>query len=697
MSNSINTNIAALFAQANISAASNAASASVARLSSGNRIVQASDDVAALATGTSLQTQVSALKAALTNASQGSSLLQVADGALQQIQNILQQQQAIALQAASGSLTNVDRGFLNQQFQALSNEINSLTSSTTFNGVSLIDGSIAGQIGVTSNATASVSGLTTNTSGNIFTFANGPAVDGDTVTVNGVTVTFTTATPGTAAAAGKVQAGVAIADTAANLAAFLNASAKPQFANLEFVASGANVLAHYAGGSIFGNQTITASANLATPANVTTANGTIGATSAGNIAKNSNGLSIDRVGYSGSVTGTLLTGTGDSATNSGAGIDLSTVFNNAAFIGAFPTLSGTYSGTADQPTFSVTVGDITYTSNTADIATNAKVTLTFTGVNNNTHLADGGTFKLVIDGNTLANNSINNQNDVDTVVTRLNDSLSGVTVNQTRTVTSFTSNNVASVGGVQVANLQNVQASLHGSDFDNINLQSITVESPGFGSTDATFTAVINGETYKSVAGIGNQIGLNTTIALQNVDDPTKVLALTTGNIAIASSTTTAWDISNSANADALTTALRHGFGLDQAGASLTFQIGSSSDNTVGVTIGSARTSALFNGATLDVSTQVGATAASTAVGNAINTVTALRSGVGALESQFNFASAALSTSVQNQDAARGLLLDTDIAAESTSFATSQVKLQAGISVLAQANQQLQALLKLIG
>src|SRR3954468_5686209 len=109
MSNSINTNIAAFFAQANITSASNLASSSVARLSSGNRIVQASDDVAALATGTSLQTQVSALKAALTNASQGSSLLQVADGALQQIQNILQQQQAIALQAASGSLTNVDR------------------------------------------------------------------------------------------------------------------------------------------------------------------------------------------------------------------------------------------------------------------------------------------------------------------------------------------------------------------------------------------------------------------------------------------------------------------------------------------------------------------------------------------------------------------------------------------------------------
>ncbi len=62
MTNSINTNIAAYYAQANITTASNESASSVARLSSGNRIVEASDDVAALAVGTSIGTQVSALK-----------------------------------------------------------------------------------------------------------------------------------------------------------------------------------------------------------------------------------------------------------------------------------------------------------------------------------------------------------------------------------------------------------------------------------------------------------------------------------------------------------------------------------------------------------------------------------------------------------------------------------------------------------
>ncbi len=144
MVSSINNNIAtAFYAQANIATATTESAASVARLSSGNRIVEASDDVTALAIGTSLGTNIGALKTAQTNARQGTSLLQVADGALSQIQSILSQQQSIANQAQSGSLTDTDRGFLNQQFQALSSEIDALATGTTFNGVTLIDGSIA--------------------------------------------------------------------------------------------------------------------------------------------------------------------------------------------------------------------------------------------------------------------------------------------------------------------------------------------------------------------------------------------------------------------------------------------------------------------------------------------------------------------------------------------------------------------------
>src|SRR5262249_25385926 len=96
---------------------------------------------------------------------QGTSLLQVADGALSQIQGILQQQQSIAQQAESGQLTDTNRGFLNQQFQALSAEIDSLAGSTTFNGVNLIDGSLSGSNPIQSDngGTATITGFTAST------------------------------------------------------------------------------------------------------------------------------------------------------------------------------------------------------------------------------------------------------------------------------------------------------------------------------------------------------------------------------------------------------------------------------------------------------------------------------------------------------------------------------------------------------
>ena len=174
MANSINTNISAYYAQANITSASTQASSSVARLSSGNRIVQASNDVAALSIGTGLRTAVSALRTALTNASQGTSLLQVADGALSQVTEILQRQRAIAFQAGLGTLRDSDRSFLQQEFQALTDEIDRLTDSTNFNNVKLINGSLSGANPLRSADaanTATITGFTASTEITAVSFA----------------------------------------------------------------------------------------------------------------------------------------------------------------------------------------------------------------------------------------------------------------------------------------------------------------------------------------------------------------------------------------------------------------------------------------------------------------------------------------------------------------------------------------------
>ncbi|NBX03089.1 MAG: hypothetical protein EBR02_03290 [Alphaproteobacteria bacterium] len=214
MANSINTNVAAYFAQSNISVASNNAASSVSRLSSGNRIVKSSDDVAALSIGTSLQTGVSALKVALTNASQGTSLLQVADGGLSQITSILQRQKAIALQAGSGSLTNSDRGFLDIEFQELSKQIDSITNSTTFNSVKLLNGSLSTTAAVENTETASTKGSLSTT------FVDNIRV-GESVIVNGQAI-YAKAQGAALTADNQFNVGSTLAETVSNLADRLN-------------------------------------------------------------------------------------------------------------------------------------------------------------------------------------------------------------------------------------------------------------------------------------------------------------------------------------------------------------------------------------------------------------------------------------------------------------------------------------------
>ncbi|MCB9969066.1 MAG: flagellin [Geminicoccaceae bacterium] len=120
-----------------------AASSSLAKLSSGSRIVKASDDAASLAIGTKIKADVTALKQAQVNAGQASSLLQVADGGLSQTTDILMRMKALAVQAQSGSVSDNERGFLDKEFQALSGQIDAIAAQTKFNGTELLSGNIA--------------------------------------------------------------------------------------------------------------------------------------------------------------------------------------------------------------------------------------------------------------------------------------------------------------------------------------------------------------------------------------------------------------------------------------------------------------------------------------------------------------------------------------------------------------------------
>lgn len=141
----INTNIASLNAQRNLTTSQASLSTSLQRLSSGLRINSARDDAAGLAISERLSSQIGGLNQAVRNANDGISLAQTAEGALQQIGSNLQRIRDLAVQSANGTNSVSDRAALNNEASQLISEINRVASATNFNGVNLLDGSFTAQ------------------------------------------------------------------------------------------------------------------------------------------------------------------------------------------------------------------------------------------------------------------------------------------------------------------------------------------------------------------------------------------------------------------------------------------------------------------------------------------------------------------------------------------------------------------------
>jgi flagellin len=137
----VNTNVASINAQRNLSNVTERLSTNYRRLSTGLRISTAADDAAGLAISERLRSQVRSLEQAKRNANDGISMVQTAEGALNEVSSILTRLRELAIQSANGSVSNQDRDTLDEEFQSLINEINRIGSSTEFNGIKLLDGS----------------------------------------------------------------------------------------------------------------------------------------------------------------------------------------------------------------------------------------------------------------------------------------------------------------------------------------------------------------------------------------------------------------------------------------------------------------------------------------------------------------------------------------------------------------------------
>lgn len=576
----INSNVAAYSAQSNLTKANNAVTASVAKLSSGNRIIKASDDAAGLAIGTSLKSAVQILQTAQLNASQANSVLQIADGALANIGDILARQLALAVQANTGSLDETSRGYLNQEFSSLTDEINRIVTSTTFNGITLLNGTLG-------SSTSGLDALAT-------------------------TVTF----------------------------------------------------------------------------------------GSGSTSTVTNGTAL----YSGSI--------GTTAINSAPALAISGDNGNAQFQGSLSDLIITAEtfGANNAATFQLQFGGQTYRSNAVDLsAANTARTVTFTNI------ADSGaTFAFSLKTYSVPTNTA----DLNTIATNIQTDLRGISIFQSRTIATTTGNITSTtLNGTVLEGLDGGDFQVVGTGFDITNNTA-----PVFGpfvviaetaNTDGQVSTTLNGVNYSTIE---NQIDSTDAGDLQagSLGGGTGILRLykdgdsTTNpndyiDIDLTNGGTPVIDnlqLDSSGSAQLLQDALNTAFGNGSAGA-LSFQVGALATDSISISIDSVKTADIYIddsdvSQTLDISTQEGAQTAIDVLNNAISTVVGIRADVGASQSRFGFASANLDSAIANTDAARGSFLDADVASESTNFATQQVKLQASIAVLAQANQLVAALLKLV-
>ena len=134
----INTNVAALFAQSSLKVNERAQSSAMQQLSTGSRINSASDDAAGLAIGQSMTAQIRGLNQAVRNLNDGISMVQTAEGAMTEVSNMLQRMRELAVQSSNATYSDTQRGYMQTEFAALSSQISKVGNETLWNGTQVL-------------------------------------------------------------------------------------------------------------------------------------------------------------------------------------------------------------------------------------------------------------------------------------------------------------------------------------------------------------------------------------------------------------------------------------------------------------------------------------------------------------------------------------------------------------------------------
>ncbi|MBA3005652.1 MAG: flagellin domain-containing protein [Desulfocapsa sp.] len=725
MALTINTNVPSLNAQRNLGKSQNDLSRSMQRLSSGLRINSAKDDAAGLAISDRMTSQIRGLNQAARNSNDGISLAQTAEGALQETTNILQRMRELAIQSANDTNSASDRTSLQAEVDQLQQEMTRIASSTSFNGKNVLDGTLniaQFQVGANANETISFSIPSAQAADlgiNSLASTSTPSGTVITTTIPASTTSLFALTP--AAAANDTTAGnnvgiqtLTITNDISSATASLSVTADMSAAEIAALVTPAVTTA--TGWTATAATTATIG-TLSADGNVSfTLTGSGGSVNIPSTAVTSADLSALNTAIDGAfaTTGIHSTISGNVITltdSTGADIKIGDFLNSAGGTIAASTISLTSGGT-DSTTIGGTVtfagpGSTAVSSNAltggtfADTITPASTTTTTTtdalGIETATVAAadtDGGnnveaqilnivgpegTRTATIDQNASAKVIANTVN--------LESAITGVTA-QARTLATISG--LVSDGTVGIT--------LQGSNATPIPI-SATVTTDDFTS----LAAAINGQSGKS--GItatlsGNKTSITLTQAAgydikignytHSNDNPADTITITGHEGAGVALAGDAGSVTDSTVVGGEVTF--YSTGTFNVSSTINGGVGSLFDSTAGV----ANASTLDSVDDVDISTVEGASDAIRTIDGAISQIDTIRGNLGAIQNRFESTISNLQNVSENLSAARSRILDADIAQETSAMTKSNILQQAGVAILAQANQTPQLALQLL-
>ena len=669
MASVINTNIASLNAQHNLTKSGATLQTALERLSSGLRINSAKDDAAGLAISERMSSQINGLNQATRNANDGISLTQTAESAISSMTDNLQRLRELAVQAANSTNSASDRASIQSEVSQLVSEIGRVSSTTEFNGIKLLDGTFNHktiQVGANANQTIGVTIENTSTSklgstlsSSLTASNNGVAMSSGDLILNGTAIGASFAASDNASSVNANISGISKAAAINLLTSVTGVSAKAD----AVVALGASQVAAVGSGTVTINGVTTSTLTMTGVAAVdrTTLVKALNEKSAlTGITAIDTGLSTTGIqltaadGRNITVSLSLATGDFSAATT---GIASGSTYGNF-------TLSSTkeivVTGGASIANAGVIAGK--YSTQTAYSSTTNSTTVANTEFVTGSFRINGATVGASLAASDLAS-SAGNANSSIAKAAAINaiSSFTGVTASANANQLNGSAMTAAATTGTIAIN------GMSTASFTTIVGDATTSRSLAMNAINA-----ISGRTgVIAVDGGTDALGINLVAA----DGRNIVVALTSVTSAATGVTASAASYGtftlNSAKSLSITTG--------DSGASL-----STIAMLAAGTYGSGQNGQSLN--SVDVSTVKGANDAINAVDIAISTLNSVRGDLGALQNRFTSTVSNLSSSSDNLNAARSRIRDADFAVETAKLSRGQILQQAGVAMLAQAN-----------